>query len=162
MLPGCYEEDSSKGHHRTLLFTIEDKPGTLDTCLHVFKDAGFNLKHIESRPSKTSKYDYDFSVELQIPNIPAITMLIGDLEKAGAKSVHIVGGKQHQANVDDVVPWFPRKLADLDTFADKTLEYGSELSADHPGFTDEAYRKRRAEITEIAKKYRTYSILFLV
>ena len=53
------------------------------------------------------------------------------------------------------VPWFPRKLADLDTFAEKTLEYGGELEADHPGFTDAAYRARRAEITSIARTFRT-------
>lgn len=53
------------------------------------------------------------------------------------------------------MPWFPRRMRDLDGFAEKTLEYGSELSADHPGFTDPEYRKRRAQITEIARTYRT-------
>lgn len=28
----------------------------------------------------------------------------------------------------DSVPWFPRKMADLDTFAEKVLEMGEELS----------------------------------
>lgn len=28
----------------------------------------------------------------------------------------------------DSVPWFPRKLTDLDTFAEKVLEMGEELS----------------------------------
>lgn len=158
MLPGCYEEDSSKGIPRTLLLTIEDKTGSLDTCLHVFKDHGINLKHIESRPSKTSKFDYDFTVELHIPDLPTIPRLVADLETAGAKHVHLVGGKSPSpvSDIDDSVPWFPRKMSDLDSFAEKTLEYGAELSADHPGFTDELYRKRRAEITEIAKKYKTY------
>lgn len=39
-----------------------------------------------------------------------------------------------------LVPWFPRKIADLDNFANKTLEMGEDLEADHPGFTDEAYQ----------------------
>lgn len=52
------------------------------------------------------------------------------------------------------VPWFPRKISDLDAFSNKTLECGVELSADHPGFTDEKYRKRREEITEIAKTHK--------
>jgi phenylalanine-4-hydroxylase len=43
----------------------------------------------------------------------------------------------------------------LDKFAERTLEFGAELSADHPGFTDNAYRQRRAEITNLAKKFKT-------
>lgn len=43
----------------------------------------------------------------------------------------------------------------MDGFAEKVLECGEELSADHPGFTDPEYRARRAEITKIARTYRT-------
>ena len=46
-------------------------------------------------------------------------------------------------------------MSDLDTFASKTLEYGGELSADHPGFTDPVYRRRRAEITALARTFKT-------
>lgn len=53
-------------------------------------------------------------------------------------------------------PWFPRKMVDLDTFADKVLEMGEELDSDHPGAKDASYRARRAEITKIAKTYKTY------
>lgn len=35
-----------------------------------------------------------------------------------------------------------------------TLAYGGQLSADHPGFTDAAYRARRAALSEVAKHYR--------
>lgn len=52
------------------------------------------------------------------------------------------------------MPWYPQKISDLDLFTHKTLSYGEELDADHPGFHDEDYRKRRHEITQIAKDYK--------
>jgi phenylalanine-4-hydroxylase len=35
-----------------------------------------------------------------------------------------------------------------------TLAYGGQLSADHPGFTDAAYRARRAALSRVAESYR--------
>ena len=54
-----------------------------------------------------------------------------------------------------MTPWFPKSLNDMDTFAERVLDCGNELTADHPGFTDQVYRLRRSEITEIAKKFKT-------
>lgn len=53
-----------------------------------------------------------------------------------------------------VAPWFPRKMRDLDQFANRVLSYGSELDSDHPGFRDIIYRKRRKEFADIAHQYR--------
>ncbi len=35
-----------------------------------------------------------------------------------------------------------------------TLAYGGQLSADHPGFTDAAYRARREALSKVAERYR--------
>lgn len=59
--------------------------------------------------------------------------------------------------VDDrteVVPWFPRRIRELDRFANQILSYGSELNADHPGFTDPVYRERRKYFADQAYAYK--------
>ena len=57
--------------------------------------------------------------------------------------------------LDDVdVPWFPRDIAELDLVANNTLDAGSALHTNHPGFSDRGYRRRRADIGRLARTYR--------
>ena len=51
------------------------------------------------------------------------------------------------------VPWFPRKLSDLNLMGKELLEVKDEVNKDHPQFTDLEYRKRRDFIAEVAKNY---------
>lgn len=52
------------------------------------------------------------------------------------------------------IPWFPKKLSDLDRLAHRVLSYGAELDADHPGFTDPIYRERRLKCADIAHHHK--------
>eukprot|EP00922_Rhytidocystis_sp_ex-Travisia-forbesii_P019857 GHVS01029326.1.p1 GENE.GHVS01029326.1~~GHVS01029326.1.p1 ORF type:complete len:342 (+),score=18.73 GHVS01029326.1:796-1821(+) len=51
------------------------------------------------------------------------------------------------------VPWFPRTLLDIDKFSQSTLDAGTDLTSDHPGFNDNAYRSRREDIVSLASQY---------
>jgi phenylalanine-4-hydroxylase len=54
------------------------------------------------------------------------------------------------------VHWFPRHISELDLIANRTLDAGVDLEADHPGFHDVEYRKRRALLADVAVKYRMH------
>ncbi|CAG8517407.1 10319_t:CDS:10 [Ambispora gerdemannii] len=136
----------------TLLFSITDRVGVLDECLAAIKILNISLKRIESRPSKTPGWDYDFFIDFDAESRDQLKNVVSELQKV-AKQVQIVSSDTSEA-AELHVPWFPRKKADLDTFADKVLEMGEELTSDHPGAKDTAYRARRAEITRIAKTHR--------
>jgi len=63
--------------------------------------------------------------------------------------------RNHRDNMN-TVPWFPRRMRDLDKFANQILSYGAELDSDHPGFTDPVYRKRRKYFADIAYHYKQW------
>ena len=52
------------------------------------------------------------------------------------------------------VHWFPRHISELDLIANRTLDAGTDLEADHPGFHDVEYRARRARLAQSALNHR--------
>eukprot|EP00096_Caligus_rogercresseyi_P002484 TRINITY_DN14630_c0_g1_i1.p1 TRINITY_DN14630_c0_g1~~TRINITY_DN14630_c0_g1_i1.p1 ORF type:complete len:447 (-),score=100.32 TRINITY_DN14630_c0_g1_i1:241-1581(-) len=135
----------------TIVFGLNEEPGSLAKILMFFKDHGINLHHIESRPSKKDNDEYEFIVDCGIQDINEFNRISNDLKKI-TKHCNVIS-REFKDKVD-AVPYFPMTKKDLDRFANQTLTYGDELNSDHPGFTDEVYRKRRKEFADIANQYR--------
>ncbi|KAI8840547.1 aromatic amino acid hydroxylase [Chytridium lagenaria] len=135
--------------HTTLYVSIADRIGSLDDLLSLIRILNISLTRIESRPSKTKGF-YDFFIDFDAADPGMISEAVERVRMV-ASEVRVVSGDSGEMYG---VPWFPRKIADLDTFAEKVLSFGEDLDADHPGFLDKVYRQRREEITTIAKTYR--------
>uniref|UniRef100_UPI00358F0EAA phenylalanine-4-hydroxylase-like n=1 Tax=Myxine glutinosa TaxID=7769 RepID=UPI00358F0EAA len=133
----------------TLIFSLKERVGALVRALKLFENKGITLSHIESRPSRFAKDEWEFFVQMNNDNDEMDT-LVRDLREEAAGSVHeLTRGKKK-----NTVPWFPSTIKDLDRFANQILSYGNELDSDHPGFTDEKYRTRRKIFADIAFNYR--------
>eukprot|EP00004_Rigifila_ramosa_P002371 TRINITY_DN12472_c0_g1_i1.p1 TRINITY_DN12472_c0_g1~~TRINITY_DN12472_c0_g1_i1.p1 ORF type:complete len:456 (-),score=102.76 TRINITY_DN12472_c0_g1_i1:59-1426(-) len=129
-----------------IMFAVDHKPGALQQALDVLGQRNINMTRIESRPSKTG-HGYDFYVDFSTPKgtVQDVGALVAEL-KTKCERVDVLNSYE--------VPWFPRKIKDLDTFSSRVLGAGAELDSDHPGFTDPEYRARRQKIAEIAINYR--------
>jgi chorismate mutase/prephenate dehydratase len=49
----------------TLVFTLEDKPGSLLSILEIFREASINMCHIESRRTPLPEWNYYFFITLE-------------------------------------------------------------------------------------------------
>lgn len=144
------ETEDRNFHAMIIIFSLKEEVGALAEALRIFKENKVNLYHIESRSSKRLDDGYEFMVECDTRH-GNVNEAMDDLKE---KSQYLqVISREHKDNID-TVPWFPRKIKELDRFANHILSYGAELDSDHPGFTDQTYRERRKYFADIAYNYK--------
>lgn len=103
----------------------------------------------ELQPRATLTGKFEFLIAVSRNDADAVRRLIGPhcgLFEALDETGTVV--------LSSSVPWFPRTLRDLDESSKLVFEMGVELNADHPGFSDAAYRVRRSQIAELTAEHR--------
>ncbi|CAH1799472.1 unnamed protein product [Owenia fusiformis] len=149
------------GKTMSIVFSLTNEVGGLANALKIFQDHNVNVVHIESRRPKNNDNAFEIYVDIETDNF--ILEEVVQTLKTEVASITLQDGttfipNQHNKNGKIVSPegsrWFPKKISDLDITSNRVLMYGAELDADHPGFKDEVYRKRRIEFAEYAFKYK--------
>lgn len=123
-----------------LMFTVHKSKQTgLKDVIQAILDNKMNLTHIESRPAHMRDADkgYTFIIDVETPDPSA-------LEKVCAFIKQTCGDITFLGSLE--VPWFPRKLYDLDIMPQKNRD----LPWDHPGHKDQNYKIRRQDFANIA------------
>jgi phenylalanine-4-hydroxylase len=123
---------------------LSDRVGALHDVLKYYWKYDVNITRIESRPVTSNKFDFfvDFHGRVGDANVNALLMAL----KGMTDKLLVLDEKE--------VHWFPRHISELDLIANRTLDAGTDLQSDHPGFNDVEYRNRRALLAEQAMKYR--------
>jgi prephenate dehydratase len=63
--PGWLRAPASAGRRKTtFVFAVRNVPGSLHRSLGAFAERGLNLSKLESRPSRTARWEYVFWVDL--------------------------------------------------------------------------------------------------
>ncbi|CAD7967821.1 unnamed protein product [Amoebophrya sp. A25] len=124
-----------------------NKPGALGGILAAFEKHKVDLTHVESKLHSFAHdglvFLADFKGRVSDPHVEAA---LNEVSKVSAR-VEVIGPKY--------VPWFPGNMRELDQCVVDTIGGGEGLiAADHPGFKDEVYKKRRLEIAAQATSYR--------
>uniref|UniRef100_A0A9J7ZVZ2 tryptophan 5-monooxygenase n=2 Tax=Cyprinus carpio TaxID=7962 RepID=A0A9J7ZVZ2_CYPCA len=126
----------------------------LHIFIHCKQDNQVKLLHIESRKSRRRNSELEVLVDCDSDR-ETLKEVVQLLRKQ-TSIITMDSPDRFSTPADDLaeVPWFPKKISDLDKSACRVLMYGSDLDADHPGFKDNVYRKRRKYFADLATSYK--------
>ncbi|XP_064174792.1 tryptophan 5-hydroxylase 2 [Anguilla rostrata] len=138
----------------TVVIALKNDIGCLVKALRLFQEKGVNLAHIESRRSRRRASEVEIYADCTCSK-GEFSDLVQHLKlHLSTASLNAPENTLSEEEELDEVPWFPRKISELDQCAHRVLMYGSELDADHPGFKDTVYRQRRKYFVEVAMNYK--------
>ncbi|XP_026523930.1 tryptophan 5-hydroxylase 1 [Notechis scutatus] len=144
--------NTSERSRAAIIFSLKNEVGGLVKALKLFQEKHVNLVHIESRKSRRQNSEFEIFIDCD-SNREQLDEVF-HLLKSHVNFLTVNPISNLQEDDMENIPWFPKKISDLDKCANRVLMYGSDLDADHPGFKDNVYRKRRKYFADLAMNYK--------
>ncbi|XP_070591718.1 tryptophan 5-hydroxylase 1 [Erythrolamprus reginae] len=146
------KSNSSERSRAAIIFSLKNEVGGLVKALKLFQEKHVNLVHIESRKSRRRNSEFEIFIDCD-SNKEQLDEIF-HLLKSHVNFLTVNPINNLQEDDMENIPWFPKTISDLDKCANRVLMYGSDLDADHPGFKDNVYRKRRKYFADLAMNYK--------
>lgn len=125
-------ESASESGKTAVVFSLKNEVGGLVKALRLFQEKHVSMVHIESRKSKRRNSEVEIFVDCDCSKKEFNELI--QLLKFQTNIVSLNPPENIWTDEEDLdcVPWFPRKISELDKCSQRVLMYGSELDADHP------------------------------
>ncbi|XP_066264874.1 tryptophan 5-hydroxylase 1-like isoform X1 [Branchiostoma lanceolatum] len=140
-----------------VILSMTKDVGGLAAVLQLFQEEQVSVLHIESRRSLRRKSEVEIYMDCEADKTrmnELICRIQRETKLVKVDTPDSIGKDNTQDEEGFEVPWFPRKISELDKTSCRVLMYGNDLDADHPGFKDNVYRERRKQFAEIALNYK--------
>ena len=139
----------------------------LTKVLMIFQAKGKKIVHLETRKMPSHRFQLYLEIESKGSDdwnsIRSIVETLNGIDIQPKEEVSLLDedaeDSDHMTDTNEAsMAWFPKVITDLDDFQ-RVFHYGTDLDADHPGFKDPTYRKRRKMFAEIAICYKQYVLI---
>lgn len=91
LVVSAHQNREEVGTKASLLVTLKNEVGSLEAMLASFKNAGFDLTKIESRPIPSTPWSYRFWIDMLLPKSITAIELQNELKSDTIESVQILG-----------------------------------------------------------------------
>jgi len=164
---GLYHYLTPNGKYKSAVIIQLDKEigPELSKVLLLFHAKEKKIVHIETRKGASGRFQLYLEIESKSSddwnNIRSLVETLNGIDIKPRDDISLVNQileeesevDTNNGNENGNMAWFPRVVTELDNFQ-RVIHYGDGLDADHPGFKDTKYRKRRRMFTEIAIFYK--------
>ncbi|XP_076245874.1 tyrosine hydroxylase ple isoform X1 [Calliopsis andreniformis] len=133
-----------------LVLRLREGMSSLARILKIIENFKGTVTHVESRPSKKEKIQFEVLVKIDMTRQSLLQLIRNLRQSAALDGVTLLA--DNSVSIKD--PWFPRHASDLDNCNHLMTKYEPDLDMNHPGFADKEYRARRKVIAEIAFAYK--------
>uniref|UniRef100_A0A914BYH3 Biopterin-dependent aromatic amino acid hydroxylase family profile domain-containing protein n=1 Tax=Acrobeloides nanus TaxID=290746 RepID=A0A914BYH3_9BILA len=132
--------------------SVGESLDVLMKLLKLFSEHHIQIFHIETRPDSASQDELEILVGCESKKSTFVNLITNLADEKSVDRIALRKWDAAEKIVEEI--WFPKHASDLDNCAHVVVKYEPTEDPKHPGYGDEKYIARRAELNRIANSYK--------